>query len=51
MIRRLPIAIVTAALMAVSLMAAPVIAATVEKTPVVITGKCNSRNGIDYDAK
>jgi len=51
MIRRLPIAIVTAAVMAVSLMAAPVIASTVEKTPVVINGKCNARNAIDYDAK
>lgn len=51
MIRRLPIAIVTAAVMAVSLMAAPVIAATVAKTPVVVNGKCNARNVIDYDAK
>jgi phosphate transport system substrate-binding protein len=51
MIRRLPIAIVTAAVMAVSLMAAPVIAATVVQTPVVVNGKCNARNAIDYDAK
>lgn len=51
MIRRLPIAIVTAAVMAVSLMAAPVIAATVAKTPVVANGKCNARNVVEYDAK
>ena len=37
--------------MAVSLMAAPAIAATVEQTPVVINGKCNSRNAINYDGK
>ena len=51
MIRRLPIPIVTATVMAVSLMAAPAIASSVEKTPVVQNGKCNSRNAIDYDAK
>jgi len=51
MVRRLPIAIVTATVMAVSLMAAPAFAATVAKTPVVNNGKCNARNAIEYDAK